>query len=377
MKAMQLGNKGASIAGSTSSLSVIPYLSVGNNGYYGSDANWKYYDGSYGASLYQQAASEHRWSIAGTGTTGNTISFTQAMTLDNSGNLGVGTSSPNQKLYVVGNGLFEGGFTYWTVTASTPGSTSPAIWSPATGAMGFWANSAERMRLDSAGNLGLGTTPSAWSSRTAIQVGAASSISYFAGGGTSAALTVNQYFNGSNHVYIANGYACSYQQSSGQHVWSTAPSGTAGTAISFTQAMTLDASGNLNIGASNNPSSRRLSVNGIIGIQDASTERMFLTWDGTKNQIVSVGATDLTFWANYSERMRIASSGNLGIGTTSPDASAILDAQSTTKGVRFPNMTTTQKNAIASPAAGLVVFDTTLAKLCLYTGAAWQTITSV
>jgi hypothetical protein len=69
--------------------------------------------------------------------------------------------------------------------------------------------------------------------------------------------------------------------------------------------------------------------------------------------------------------------GNVGIGTSSPNASAILDAQSTTKGVRMPNMTTTQKNAIASPAAGLVIFDTTLAKLCLYTGVAWQTITSV
>ena len=69
--------------------------------------------------------------------------------------------------------------------------------------------------------------------------------------------------------------------------------------------------------------------------------------------------------------------GSLGVGTSSPSASAILDAQSTTKGVRFPNMTTTQKNAVSSPAAGLVVFDTTLSKLCVYTGAAWQTITSV
>jgi hypothetical protein len=67
---------------------------------------------------------------------------------------------------------------------------------------------------------------------------------------------------------------------------------------------------------------------------------------------------------------------NLGIGATA-NASAILDAQSTTKGVRFPNMTTTQKNAVATPAAGLVVFDTTLAKLCVYSGSAWQTITSV
>ena len=69
--------------------------------------------------------------------------------------------------------------------------------------------------------------------------------------------------------------------------------------------------------------------------------------------------------------------GNLGVGTVSPNASAIIDAQSTTKGVRFPNMTGTQKNAISSPPAGLVVFDTTLAKLCVYSGSAWQTITSI
>ena len=73
----------------------------------------------------------------------------------------------------------------------------------------------------------------------------------------------------------------------------------------------------------------------------------------------------------------IDASQNVGIGTSSPDASAILDAQSTTKGVRMPNMTTTQKNAISSPAAGLMVFDTTLAKLCVYSGSAWQTITSI
>jgi hypothetical protein len=76
------------------------------------------------------------------------------------------------------------------------------------------------------------------------------------------------------------------------------------------------------------------------------------------------------------ERMRIDTAGNVGIGATA-NASAILDAQSTSKGVRFPNMTTTQKNAIATPAAGLLIFDTTLAKLCVYSGAAWQTITSV
>ena len=75
------------------------------------------------------------------------------------------------------------------------------------------------------------------------------------------------------------------------------------------------------------------------------------------------------------EAMRIDSSGNVGIGTSSPSASAILDVQSTTKGVRFPNMTTTQKNAMAD-VAGIQVFDTTLGKMCFNTGSAWETITS-
>ena len=85
----------------------------------------------------------------------------------------------------------------------------------------------------------------------------------------------------------------------------------------------------------------------------------------------------MAFFTGGSERVRIEAGGNVGVGTTTPNASAILDVQSTTKGVRFPNMTTVEKNAIGTPAAGLVVFDTTLAKLCVYSGAAWQTITSI
>ena len=57
-------------------------------------------------------------------------------------------------------------------------------------------------------------------------------------------------------------------------------------------------------------------------------------------------------------------------------ASAMLQVDSTTKGFLPPRMTTTQKNAISSPATGLMVFDTTLGKVCVYTGAAWETMTS-
>jgi hypothetical protein len=67
--------------------------------------------------------------------------------------------------------------------------------------------------------------------------------------------------------------------------------------------------------------------------------------------------------------------GALSIGVTTANASALLQVDSTTQGVLFPRMTTTQKNAIASPATGLVVFDTTLGKLCVFS-TTWQTISS-
>jgi len=56
--------------------------------------------------------------------------------------------------------------------------------------------------------------------------------------------------------------------------------------------------------------------------------------------------------------------------------SAVLQANSTTKGFLPPRMTTTQKGDISSPAEGLIVYDTTLNKLCVYTGSSWETITS-
>ena len=69
--------------------------------------------------------------------------------------------------------------------------------------------------------------------------------------------------------------------------------------------------------------------------------------------------------------------GSVGVNVATPNASAALEVQSITQGALFPRMTTTQKNAIASPAEGLVVYDTTLHKLCVRTASAWETITSV
>ena len=82
--------------------------------------------------------------------------------------------------------------------------------------------------------------------------------------------------------------------------------------------------------------------------------------------------TALTSGSNYN--IQLAS---VGIGTATPDASSLLDVTSVGKGFLPPRMTTAQKNAITTPAAGLIVYDTTLNKLCVRTAATWETITSV
>jgi hypothetical protein len=146
--------------------------------------------------------------------------------------------------------------------------------------------------------------------------------------------------------------------------------------------MRITSGGDVLIGSTSGTGAK-LNVTGLIRSRTgaATTD---VNHDGTNGSLASSsnlflyanGANPLVLHTNSIERMRIDSSGNVGVGTTA-NASAILDVQSTTKGFRLPNMTTTQKNAISSPAAGLMVFDTTLSKACVYSGSAWETITSL
>jgi len=71
---------------------------------------------------------------------------------------------------------------------------------------------------------------------------------------------------------------------------------------------------------------------------------------------------------------QLASQQNVGIGTTSPAATAILDVSSVNKGVLFPRMTSTERDAISSPAEGLMVYDTDESVIYIYRGSAWSSI---
>jgi hypothetical protein len=67
---------------------------------------------------------------------------------------------------------------------------------------------------------------------------------------------------------------------------------------------------------------------------------------------------------------------NVGIGTDTPNAKALLDVASTTKGFLSPRMTTAQRDAITSPPEGLEIFNTTTKKKNIYNGTAWEVVTS-
>jgi hypothetical protein len=82
----------------------------------------------------------------------------------------------------------------------------------------------------------------------------------------------------------------------------------------------------------------------------------------------------LIFVTNSNERMRITPTGQIGIGTTSPDPSAILDIVSSSTGILIPRLSTTQRNQISSPAQGLLIFNTSTNSFDYYDGTSWQTI---
>jgi hypothetical protein len=266
-------------------------------------------------------------------------SVTERMRIDRSGNVGIGLT-PTEKLMVQGptvvlgstsaNQTSAGSFDHNTATNQT----RVLSWgqSGVGGLITFWTGdgggaTTQRMTIDSSGNLGLGVTPSAWATVKALQVGRASIYGY---SGTDSGFQHNAYFN-AGWNYIATDYASQYVQQTGGHVWKTAPSGTAGAAITFTQAMTLDGSGNLGIGTSSPGNRLSVSASGASGVELNPTTRgggtngaFLLSYNRSTSAYQQFEYDALTHIFNISntERARIDSSGNVLVGTTtSPSGS--------------------------------------------------------
>lgn len=199
----------------------------------------------------------YSWQQASSVTGGSAFTYSTAMTLDASGNLGVGTTSPtniaNYKTVTV-NGTTGGLIdvaSNGTIGARIQCDTTypgMALFTLTNNPMVFGTNGSERARIDSSGNMGLNVTPSSWGAGTrAFQIGSGTSL-WNPGSSTNTLLLTNAYNDGTNYIYRSSSTASYYAQSGAQHQWFNAPSGTAGNAITFTQAMTLDADGDLIVG---------------------------------------------------------------------------------------------------------------------------------
>jgi hypothetical protein len=218
-------------------------------------------------------------------------SATERLRITGAGSVGIGMSSPSQKLAVNGaiqldiatGATLQSNLDYPIVFASSStgslGFNGHLVLQPrgsAAGAIIMATGSgagamAERMRIDSAGNVGLGVTPSAWNSTyRAFQIGA-SGIFAEPSAANGVQLATNTLLGAFGYTYINSSFATRYLQINGQHVWYNAPSGTAGNAISFTQAMTLDASGRLLIGGTS------AVANGSIDISNTGGDLLSLT----------------------------------------------------------------------------------------------------
>jgi hypothetical protein len=318
-----------------------------------------------GAGLVERAriSSDGTFRVKGAGTAGSTDAFqvsgsapASAMALDSSGNLGLGITSPVARFHA--KAAVTGTYTTSTAqlvasvqnepaslgsgvnssflrlqTSPDGGNSNPIAqigvvaesYATNLGAFAIQTRDAsgisEKARIDSSGNLGLGVTPSAFSGITALQVKNASMY----GSGNEGGIYANAYYN-AGWKYIATATATGYDTNAlaGGHRWYTAPSGTAGNAITFTQAMTLDASGNLGL-AETSPSAYGGFVTKYAGIglhanstSGASGLNLYEGGTGRFSLRTLNGSAGLSFYDSFNgaERARIDSSGNFGVGCT-------------------------------------------------------------
>lgn len=168
------------------------------------------------------------------------------------------------------------------------------------------------LSLSRDGNVGIGATPSAWSDFKVLEFANGIYLGTYTGGGQTMYLGANNYFNGTDYIYKVSGYATRYQQASGAHQWFVSTiSGTAGNVATFNQAMTLT-NGLLQLAVAN------AAVDGTKGVKitnPAGTTVMLECGVSSDSFVGTTSASDFSIRTGNSERMRITSGGNVGIGS--------------------------------------------------------------
>jgi hypothetical protein len=298
--------------------------------------------------------------------TGN-INFTAGaassaqMILNSSNNLGLATSTIGSKLQVNGNAAIG-------YSASTAAPTN-----------GLAVSGSVSIGQTTAATL-LEVLPS--QSNSSIKTGALELQSYAV---NNCWFGDNIYFNNAAFVRRSAGFTGMFYFQTGEGQFRFGSSSTAGSSVS----------NGLNGTGSGGLIPLKMNVDGSVAMGDLSFTKDNYT--GAKFLLNSSGNLGLNIAtaANIGSRLQVngnaaigysastaaptngmSVAGTVNVGTNTSVTTAALQVSSTTQGFLPPVMTTAQKNAITSPATGLVVFDSTLGKLCVFS-TTWQTITSV
>ena len=147
--------------------------------------------------------------------------------------------------------------------------------------------------------------------------------------------------------------------------------------------------GNWNFGTTSNLGAR-LGIKGsgtttattALLVQNSAGAELLKVEDGLEVKVRSTfrvqdagGNNAMIMWGDgYSGTRTLWVNGSVGVGVLGNNASAKLQVDSTTQGFLPPRMTTTQKNAISTPASGLQVYDTDLNQMSYYNGTTWVNI---